>query len=255
MSTSRKKIAAGNWKMNTTLPEAQELFEAIVRMLPDVSHSTSVVVAPPYPFIPVASKLFRNQNNLFMAAQNCSSEEMGAFTGEVSAEMLRSLAVQYVILGHSERRKYFNETGDVIYRKLALSLKYSLRPICCVGESLKQREAGEQKDVVREQLEETAFMFDARQVGKIVIAYEPVWAIGTGKTATPEQAQDMHAHIRTLLTDRYGKEAAEGISILYGGSCNSRNAAELFKCKDIDGGLIGGASLKAEEFIAIAQSL
>ena len=197
---------------------------------------------------------YANDSYFMVGAQNVATEEKGAYTGEVSAEMLESMEIDYCIVGHSERRAYYGETDKTVAAKVDRLLAHNLKPIVCVGEVLEEREAGKQLDVVKRQVEEGLFHLTPEQMKEVVIAYEPVWAIGTGKTATPEQAQEIHAHIRSLLAAKYGKEVAEEISILYGGSCKPGNAKELFACPDIDGGLIGGASLKAEDFIAIALS-
>jgi triosephosphate isomerase (TIM) len=193
-------------------------------------------------------------NRIGVGAQDCSNEEKGAFTGEISAEMIKAVGADYVILGHSERRTYQKEGNALLNKKTKLALKHDLTPIFCIGELLEEREAGKLFDVVKSQLAEGLFDLDAQTIGKIVIAYEPVWAIGTGVTASPEQAQEMHAYIRQLLTEQYGKSVADEISVLYGGSCNAKNAREIFSKPDVDGGLIGGASLKAEDFAQIIGS-
>ncbi|MGX8713756.1 MAG: triose-phosphate isomerase, partial [bacterium] len=197
---------------------------------------------------------YANDSYFAVGAQNVAAEEKGAYTGEVSAEMLESMEIDYCIVGHSERRAYYGETDKTVAAKVDRLLAHGLKPIVCVGEVLEEREAGRQLEVVKTQVENGLFHLTPEQMKEVVIAYEPVWAIGTGKTATPDQAQEIHAHIRSLLAAKYGKELADDISILYGGSCKPGNAKELFACPDIDGGLIGGASLKAEDFIAIALS-
>ena len=251
----RKHIVAGNWKMNCTFDEADELINGIMEKLEntELPRETQLIVCPPFPYLEMTSD-YANDSYFMVGAQNVSDQEKGAYTGEVSAEMLESMEIDYCIVGHSERRGYYGETDKIVAAKVDQLLKHGLKPIVCVGEVLEEREAGKQLDVVKRQVEEGLFHLTAEQMKEVVIAYEPVWAIGTGKTATPEQAQEIHAHIRSLLTAKYGKELADEISILYGGSCKPSNAKELFACPDIDGGLIGGASLKADDFVAIAKS-
>ncbi len=248
----RKKIVAGNWKMNTTVAEGIKLAEGIVSRLGDVPQGVKLIVAPPFTHLaPVAAVI--NDFPVSLAAQNCADHERGAYTGEVSAEMLLSLNSEYVILGHSERREYYGETNEVLVKKIGIALENGINPIYCVGEKLAEREAGKHFDVVGSQIKEVLYGLDPDKMSKIVIAYEPVWAIGTGKTATSEQAQQMHEFIRKCLAGKFGALSDE-ISVLYGGSCKPSNAPELFAQKDIDGGLIGGASLKAEDFIGIAAA-
>lgn len=207
------------------------------------------------PFIHLATVVETvKKSPIKVAAQNCADKESGAYTGEVSASMIKSTGVNYVILGHSERRAYYGETFEILRNKVLLALKNELTPIFCIGELKEEREANKQNEVVKAQLEGSVFNLSATDFGKIVIAYEPVWAIGTGLTATSEQAQEIHAFIRSLIADKYGKEVADSTSILYGGSCNAGNAAELFSKPDVDGGLIGGASLKAVDFKAIISA-
>ena len=251
----RKHIVAGNWKMNCTFDEADELINGIMEKLEnsELPRETQLIVCPPFPYLEMTSD-YANDSYFLVGAQHVSDQEKGAYTGEVSAEMLESMEIDYCIVGHSERRGYYGETDKIVAAKVDQLLKHGLKPIVCVGEVLEEREAGKQLDVVKRQVEEGLFHLTAEQMKEVVIAYEPVWAIGTGKTATPEQAQEIHAHIRSLLTAKYGKELADEISILYGGSCKPSNAKELFACPDIDGGLIGGASLKADDFVAIALS-
>ena len=214
-----------------------------------------VVICPPYIHLKAASVSLKDILNVKLGAQNCHQKESGAFTGEVSASMLRSVGCDYVILGHSERREYFGESNELLTSKIESALTNNLKPIFCFGEKLASREAGEQEAVVREQLEEAVFNhFDMGDFQKMVLAYEPVWAIGTGKTATPAQAQEMHAFIRSLISKKYGAETANLTTILYGGSCKPTNAKELFSQPDVDGGLIGGASLKAKDFVAITRA-
>jgi triosephosphate isomerase len=248
----RKHIVAGNWKMNLTFSEADELLDELMSELEKVElpRDEQVIVCPPFPYIEMASD-YANDSYFMVGAQNVSDREEGAFTGEVSAKMLESCEIDYCIVGHSERRAYYGETDALVAAKVDQLLKHGLKPIVCVGEVLEEREAGRQFDVVKSQVENGLFHLSAEQLKNVIIAYEPVWAIGTGKTATPEQAQEIHAHIRSLLVGKYGKEVADEISILYGGSCKPGNAKELFMQPDIDGGLIGGASLKAKDFMGI----
>lgn len=246
---SRIKIVAGNWKMNKTLQEGLELVSAISKNTGD--DSVTKIVFPPFPIIfPLAATLGLN-NNLFVGAQNCSEHASGAFTGEVSAAMLNSIGCKYVLIGHSERRQYFGESSTVSAKKIKLANENNLKVIYCVGERLTERKTNKHLDVVKTQITEGLQSLNPEN---IIIAYEPVWAIGTGETASPEQAQEMHSHIRNELKKIFGEEAAKNTSILYGGSCNAQNAKELFACADIDGGLIGGASLKADDFCKIIQS-
>ena len=251
----RKHIVAGNWKMNCTFTEADDLINGIMEKLEntELPRETQLIVCPPFPYLEMTSD-YANDSYFMVGAQNVSDQEKGAYTGEVSAEMLESMDIDYCIVGHSERRGYYGETDKIVAAKVDKLLAHGLKPIVCVGEVLEEREAGKQLDVVKRQVEEGLFHLTPEQMMEVVIAYEPVWAIGTGKTATPDQAQEIHAHIRSLLAAKYGKELADDISILYGGSCKPGNAKELFACPDIDGGLIGGASLKADDFVAIAQS-
>ena len=248
----RAQIVAGNWKMNEDFNEGRDLIISIIRKLG--STDTKVVLCPPFIHLNYFSMLVNGISNLHIGAQNCHSEQSGAYTGEISASMLKSVDCDYVILGHSERRAYFGEDNEMLARKVDLALENGLCPIFCCGEMLDARESGDQEKVVEDQLKGALFHLDKEQFGRIVIAYEPVWAIGTGKTATPDQAQEMHAFIRGLISKKYGKNTAESTSILYGGSCKPSNAGELFANPDVDGGLIGGASLNAKDFIAIVNS-
>ncbi len=250
----RKKIVAGNWKCNTTVKEGVELAKSVNELvLTKGAKDVVVVLGTPFThLISVAESVDSSRVNV--ASQNCAAEAKGAFTGEVSVSMVKSTGATYVILGHSERREYYNETSDTLNKKLALTLEQGLTPIYCCGEALAIREAGSEKEFVKQQLEETIFLLPTEKLLKIVIAYEPIWAIGTGKTASTQQAQDMLAFIRGLIADKYTKEIAEEISILYGGSCSAVNANDLFSQPDIDGGLIGGASLKAADFLAIINA-
>mgnify|MGYP001947347860 CR=1 FL=1 len=252
----RDIIVAGNWKMNKTVDEAvilvQELSE---RLSEENTGDVKVVVSPPYVVLPqVIAELWEN-SLISVAAQNCHQNESGAFTGEVSAQMLQSIEADAVILGHSERREYFGETNEMIAKKVDASIQNMLVPIFCCGEVLAQRQNGSHFDVVKSQIIEGLFHLNADDFSKVVIAYEPVWAIGTGETASPEQAQEMHAFIRSVVAEKFGAEIANDTSILYGGSCKPSNAQELFANADVDGGLIGGASLNADDFVAIIEAL
>lgn len=251
----RTQIAAANWKMNMTLEQGEKLLDDILGAGIAVAPHQQVVFAVPFPYLlPVKEKIEKTSNH-YAAAQNCYHKKSGAFTGEVSAEMLRSIGISYCVIGHSERREYFGETNALLAEKLNLCLENGLTPIFCCGEVLAIREAGTQNQFVAEQLRESLFHLPAEQVSKIVIAYEPVWAIGTGKTATTEQAQEMHAYLRSVLADQYGPEVAGAIPVLYGGSVKAGNAKDLFGCPDVDGGLVGGASLVAADFISIINAL
>jgi len=248
----RKQIVAGNWKMNKTYDEGHALASEIAAKINNAG--PLVILGTPFIHLKNVGNITRGVSNLKLAAQNCHQEEKGAFTGEISGDMLKSVGVDYVIIGHSERREYFNESDELLARKVRLVLSKGMRPIFCCGERLEIREAGKQKTFVEAQITAGLFHLDAAEFGQIIIAYEPIWAIGTGKTATKEEAQDIHQHIRNLISRKYGQEVADSTSILYGGSCKPSNAKELFSQADVDGGLIGGASLKADDFIAIANS-
>ncbi len=251
----RKKIVAGNWKMNKTMAEAQALASEVMGMISsEVNSSAIVVLCVPFPYLPVI-KYQLGKSVVKVGAQNCSEYDSGAYTGEVSALMLKSMEIPYVILGHSERRQYFGEDGKLLAKKIDKALAAQLTPIFCCGEPLEIREAGTHEKLVKQQVEEALFHLPAEAAQKIVIAYEPVWAIGTGKTATSQQAQEMHAVIRKHLASKYSSEVASSISILYGGSVKADNAKELFSCPDVDGGLVGGASLKSREFVDIAKAM
>ena len=250
----RKKVVAGNWKCNTTLQEGVELAKAVNQIVAEKG-AKDVVVVLGTPFTHLAKVVETvDASRIGVASQNCAAEAKGAFTGEVSVDMIKSTGSQYVILGHSERREYYGETSETLNKKLALVLESGLTPIYCCGEPLSIREAGTQKSYVINQLEETIFKLNADEFKKVIIAYEPIWAIGTGKTATTEQAQEMHKDIRDSIAAKYNNGVAQEISILYGGSCSPKNAQELFANPDVDGGLIGGASLKAEDFIQIINA-
>lgn len=248
----RKNIVAGNWKMNTTLNEGVELANNVNTLLKDKNANCEVIVCVPFTHLTSVNAVLE-PDLVKLGAENCSEHAKGAYTGEVSASMVKSTGAEYVILGHSERRQYFGENNEQLLEKTKLALENDLKPIFCVGEVLEERENGSYNDVVKSQVE-ALFTLTPEDFSKIVIAYEPVWAIGTGKTATAEQAQDMHAHIRNVIAEKYGKEVADNTSILYGGSCKPSNAKELFAKPDVDGGLIGGAALKAEDFMGIIEA-
>ncbi len=249
----RKKIVAGNWKCNTTLQQGVELAKAVDRLVAEQA-AEDVVVVLGVPFTHLTKVVESvNTGRIGVAAQNCAAEAGGAFTGEVSAEMVKSTGAGYVILGHSERREYYGETSEILNRKIAQALENKLTPIYCCGEPLGVRERNGQNEYVKKQLEETIFRLSESDFRKLVIAYEPIWAIGTGMTATADQAQEIHAFIRSAIAGKFGEEVAESTSILYGGSAKPGNAKELFANKDVDGGLIGGAALKAEDFLGIIK--
>ncbi len=241
--------------MNKTFDEADELIDNIMSKLEEntLDKNTQLIICPPYPYLEMASD-YSDDSYFAVGAQNVSDQESGAYTGEVSATMLESMNIDYCIVGHSERRAYYHETDAIVAAKVNQLLAHDIKPIVCCGEVLDEREANKQFDVVKKQITDGLFHLTAEQFANIVIAYEPVWAIGTGKTATPEQAQEIHAFIRSLVAEKYGQEVADNTSILYGGSCKPSNAKELFANPDVDGGLIGGASLKADDFIAIAMA-
>ncbi|MEN2281672.1 triose-phosphate isomerase [Algoriphagus sp. SE2] len=250
-----KKIVAGNWKMNMTFEEGQKLTSEIVNMYKDENvKDVLAILNPPFPHIFPVKKLIGDTSGISLGAQNCSDKESGAFTGEVSAKILASFGVEYVIIGHSERREYFNEGNELLAVKVKEALSQGLKPIFCCGESLDIRTAGTHEPNVKFQLTQSLFGLSPEDFSKIVIAYEPIWAIGTGKTATAEQAQEMHAALRRHIASKYGKDIAAETSILYGGSCNPKNAKEIFSKPDVDGGLIGGASLKSRDFLDIIKS-
>ncbi|MEN0005773.1 MAG: triose-phosphate isomerase [Bacteroidota bacterium] len=249
---SRKSIVAGNWKMNKTYQEGRDLTRAIVSGLQP--SDVGVVLCTPFIHLNSMGSAIKDISNLSLGAQNCHQAASGAYTGETSATMLASVGVEYVIIGHSERRAYFHESDELLASKVDAALGSGLKPIFCCGEPLEVREADGQEALVSKQVEQALFHLSTEEMGQIVIAYEPVWAIGTGKTASPEQAQEMHAHIRKLVAVKYGAAVADNLTILYGGSVKPKNAKEIFAKADVDGGLIGGASLKAEDFLAIVES-
>jgi triosephosphate isomerase (TIM) len=251
----RKNIVAGNWKMNTDLAEGLELAKAInQKVAKDLKDpKTGVVIAPPFTNLYAISQLI-DKDKICLAAQNCATDAKGAFTGEVSVQMLKSVGVQAVIIGHSERRAYYGETNEILLKKVKIVLENGLKPIFCCGEVLQERESNIHFKVVQNQIEKVLFTLSVEEFKKVVIAYEPVWAIGTGKTASSDQAQEMHAHIRKLIVEKFGPEISNDTTILYGGSCKASNAQELFAKPDVDGGLIGGAALQADEFMGIVNA-
>jgi triosephosphate isomerase (TIM) len=251
----RKQIAAANWKMNCTYQQAENLLDDILNSKIELKKHQQVIFAVPFPYLIMANSEIADEENYYVAAQNCYSNKSGAYTGEVSAEMLQSIGIQHCIIGHSERREYFKEGNDMLAEKINICLEYEITPIFCCGEPLSVREAEVQNDFVQVQLQESLFHLSEIDIQRIIIAYEPIWAIGTGKTATTAQAQEMHAYLRSLLGTKYGFMVADNISILYGGSVKAGNATELFSCPDVDGGLVGGASLIAADFVSIIKSL
>jgi len=249
----RQKIVAGNWKMNVSLNDAKDLILGVNRLMTNHTYTSNVVLCPPFIYLKFANETFHH-NKVKVGSQNVSQYNNGAYTGEISAELLKSLETEFAIIGHSERRQYFNETNEIVFEKVQRCLEHSITPIVCVGETLDERKSMQHFTVIQQQLSKL-FSLSAEDFQKIVIAYEPVWAIGTGETASPTQAQEVHEFIRKEIASKYGNEVAETISILYGGSVKSANAADLFSQKDIDGGLIGGASLDLNEFSAIINAL
>lgn len=251
----RKQIAAANWKMNCTYQQAEILLDDVLNSKIELKKHQQVIFAVPFPYLIMANSEVAEEENYFVAAQNCYHKPSGAYTGEISAEMLLSIGIHHCVIGHSERREYFNESNKMLAEKVNICLENEITPIFCCGESLAVRDAGNQNDHVEQQLRESLFHLPEVDIQRVVIAYEPIWAIGTGKTATTAQAQEMHAHLRSVLENNYGSLISDNISILYGGSVKASNATELFSCPDVDGGLVGGASLIAADFIAILKSL
>lgn len=247
----RKKIIAGNWKMNNNTQQTINLIDELVKKLPQTK--AEVIIAPSFVNLALAVQATK-ESPIVVAAQNMHFAEKGAYTGEVSADMLESIDVKTIILGHSERREYFNETDESLAKKVDTALAHQMRIIFCIGEKLAERKANKHFEVVKSQIEKALFHLSASDWANIVLAYEPVWAIGTGETASPEQAQEIHAFIRKTINEKYGNEVADNVTILYGGSCNAKNAASLFTNPDVDGGLIGGASLIADDFVSIIQA-
>ena len=248
----RKNIVAGNWKMNTTVPEGVKLASEVNAALEGITPKCDVVIGVPFTHLTAVKAVIGEK--LGLSAENCADKAKGAYTGEVSAAMVASTGATYVILGHSERRQYYGETAATLKDKVALALENGLCPIFCIGEVLEERENGSYFDVIKAQIVESLFDLSAEDFGKIVLAYEPVWAIGTGKTATADQAQEIHAFIRGLIAEKYGNQVADDTTILYGGSCKPSNAKELFEKPDVDGGLMGGAALDAASFMGIVTA-
>ncbi len=250
----RKKIVAGNWKMNMDYNEGLALFSEIANMVKDeITGQQQAVVCSPFIHLYSLSQLAKGVDKVAIGAQNCHQKESGAYTGEISAKMVKSTGAAYVIIGHSERRQYFGEDNQLLAEKAEAALNSSLKPIFCIGETLEERENDSYFDVIRTQLKEGVFGLTESQFAQVILAYEPVWAIGTGKTASAEQAQEIHAFIRNEIAENYNQQVADDTTILYGGSCNPKNAPELFAQPDIDGGLIGGASLKSRDFLDIVK--
>jgi triosephosphate isomerase len=250
----RKKIVAGNWKMNLDYNEGLSLFSEITNMVKDeLTGKQEAIICSPFIHLHSLVQLAKSYDKVLVGAQNAHQAESGAYTGEVSAKMVKSVGAEYVILGHSERRQYFGEDNALLAKKTDMALKHDLKPIFCIGETLQERQANEHFDIIKSQLTEGVFHLDATQFAKLVLAYEPVWAIGTGVTATSEQAQEIHEFIRKEIAAKYSQQLADDTTILYGGSCNPKNAPELFAMADIDGGLIGGASLKSRDFVDILK--
>ncbi len=249
----RKKIVAGNWKMNKNLQEGIALAKELNAELSADKPNCGVIICTPFIHLASVAPLL-DADIIGLGAENCADKSSGAYTGEISAEMVKSTGAQYVILGHSERRAYYHETPEILKEKIKLALANGLKVIFCIGEDLSEREAGKQNDVVKAQLEGSLFDLSSEEFANIILAYEPVWAIGTGKTATSDQAEEMHAFIRNVIANKFGATSAENVSILYGGSCKPSNAKELFAKPNVDGGLIGGAALKAQDFKAIIDA-
>lgn len=251
----RKQIAAANWKMNLEYDEAGTLLDSLLHEDIQLAAHQQAIFAVPFPYLEMASKRIGTKDKFAVAAQNCHQKESGAYTGEVSAPMLRSMGTRYCIIGHSERREFNKETNELLEEKTAICLDNDITPIFCCGEPLETREQNTQNDFVAVQLKESLFRFPAELIKTIIIAYEPIWAIGTGRTASTEQAQEMHRHLRSVISMQYGDDIASVIPILYGGSVKPSNARELFSCADVDGGLVGGASLVAADFAGILRAL
>lgn len=251
----RKKIVAGNWKMNKTADEAKALLSEVINMVKDeVTGNVEVVLCPPALYLATTRQYLTAGGKISLGAQNCHEKDSGAYTGEISAPMLKSIGVDYVIIGHSERRQYFEETNAQLAEKVDRALENGLTPIFCCGESRDLRENGDYLGFVKDQLAESLFHLSDESFANVVIAYEPIWAIGTGLTASSAQAQDMHFELRQHIASQYGDGIAQDITILYGGSANAQNAAELFAQPDVDGGLIGGASLKSRDFTTVVKA-
>lgn len=251
----RKQIAAANWKMNLSLQQGEQLIDELISTDHSLGTDQLAIFAVPFPYLVNIQNKLAGKKNVYVAAQNCSANKNGAYTGEISAEMLKSIHVPFVIIGHSERREYYHENNLMLAEKVNRAIESGIKSIFCCGEPLDIREAATQNSYVETQLKESLFHLNKEQLQNFIIAYEPIWAIGTGKTASSAQAQEMHAHIRSVMADQYGKETADSISILYGGSVKAANAVEIFGQPDVDGGLVGGASLVAAEFAVIINSL
>ncbi len=251
----RNQVAAANWKMNLNYQQGEKLLDDIMEAEVKAKDYQRVIFAVPFPYLTMARSEVSQEKNYYVAAQNCHHAQSGAYTGEISAEMLHSLGVNYCIVGHSERREYFGESNKILAQKLDRCFEQFITPIFCCGEALAIREAGTQNDFVAQQLKESLFHLPAEKVGALIIAYEPIWAIGTGKTATTAEAQEMHANLRSIIANQYSSRIADQVSILYGGSVKANNAKEIFACPDVDGGLVGGASLVASDFIEIIRAL
>ena len=251
----RKQIAAANWKMNLTIQQANNLLDELIKERVSLNDSREAVIAVPFPYLSLAKEKLKNIDKFYVAAQNCYTQPAGAYTGEVSAAMLASMEIDYVIIGHSERREIFGEDNKMLAQKVDACLANGIKPIFCCGEPLNIRESDGQNKYVETQVQEGLFHLQSYMLENFVIAYEPIWAIGTGRTASAEQAQEMHAHIRKVITEKYGKELSESVAILYGGSVKASNAKEIFEKPDVDGGLVGGASLVSKDFGEIIRSL
>ena len=251
----RNQVAAANWKMNLTYQQAEKLLDEILDTEFQLKDHQHAIFAVPFPYLIMARSEVSDEKNFHVSAQNCHHLTSGAYTGEISAEMLHSIGVKYCIIGHSERRQYFQETDKLLAEKVNSCLEHFITPIFCCGESLEIRDQGKQNEFVAAQLKDAVFHLSAEKFSTIIIAYEPIWAIGTGKTATTSQAQEMHAHLRSIIAGQYGSKVADKVPILYGGSVKANNARELFACPDVDGGLVGGASLVASDFIEIINAL
>lgn len=251
----RKQIAAANWKMNLTIQQAEDLLEELNRENVSLNDNREAVIAVPFPYLALAKEKLKNTEKFYVAAQNCYTQAAGAYTGEVSAAMLASMEIDYVIIGHSERREIFGEDNKMLAQKIDACLANGIKPIFCCGEPLNIRENAGQNKYVEAQVQESLFHLQSEMLENFVIAYEPIWAIGTGRTASAEQAQEMHEHIRKVIAEKYGDSIAESVSILYGGSVKASNAKEIFQKPDVDGGLVGGASLIAKDFGEIIRSL
>jgi triosephosphate isomerase (TIM) len=250
---SRKKIVAGNWKMNLNWVDAFDLATAIKDKSAEIS-GIQKIIFPPLPYLQMLNVIFEEDLDFFIGAQNCSEHEKGAYTGEVSASMIESSGASFVLVGHSERRAYFSETNEQLVQKIEQALKNGIDVVFCFGEQIQERKNNQHFETVKKQINDVLRYFPVDKIDKLILAYEPVWAIGTGETATPQQAQEMHAFVRKTISELFSQQIANNISILYGGSCNAQNAKELFSCEDVDGGLIGGASLKADDFCTIMNS-